>query len=152
MIVKINKDESVYVSYEILAYNIKNIKNIIRLCRKNKIDKGSLVKFYTEYEGSCVEEQIRLYKKALSEIGLYNNYVSHFFKINECEIKRIDKTDDRILIEMFPKRYVNFSEEQYKAIYGNILPDVIYKIYFSRKCPSEWKMDVEIKQNTRYLK
>jgi len=28
MIVKINKDESVYVSYEILAYNIKNIKNI----------------------------------------------------------------------------------------------------------------------------
>lgn len=152
MIVKINKDESVYVSYEILAYNIKNIKNIIRLCRKNKIDEGSLVEFYTEYEGSCVEEQIKLYKKALSEIGLYNDYVSHFFKINECEIKSIDKADDRILIEMFPKRYVNFSEEQYKAIYGNILPDVMYKISFLRKCPSEWKMDVEIKQNTRYLK
>lgn len=152
MIVKINKDESVYVSYEILAYNIKNIKKIIRLCCKNKIDKGSFVKFYTEYEGSCVEEQIRLYKKFLSEIGLYNNYVSYFFKINECEIKSIDKADDRILIEMFPKRYVNFSEEQYKAIYGNILPDVVYKISFSRKRPSEWNMDVEVKQNVRYLK
>lgn len=152
MIIKINKDESVDVSYEILAYNIKNIKKIIRLCCKNKIDKGSFVEFYTEYEGSCVEEQIRLYKKALSEIGLYDNYASYFFKINECEIKSIDRTDERILIEMFPKRYVNFSEEQYKAIYGNILPDVMYKISFSRKRPSEWKMDVEVKQNTRYLK
>lgn len=152
MIIKINKDKNVYVSYEILPYNIKNIKNIIRVCCKNKIDKGSFVKFYTKYEGSCVEEQIRFYKKALFEIGLFDNYVSHFFEINECEIKNIDRTDDRILIEMFPKRYVNFSEEQYKAIYGNILPDVMYKISFSRNRPSEWKMDVEVKQNTRYLK
>lgn len=152
MIIKINKDESVDVSYEILAYNIKNIKKIIRLCCKNKIDKGSFVEFYTEYEGSCVEEQIKFYKKALYEIGLFDNYVLRFFKINECEIKSIDRTDDRILIEMFPKRYMNFSEEQYKAIYGNILPDVIYKISFSRKRPSEWKMDVEVKQNAIYLK
>lgn len=153
MIIKINKDESVDVSYEILAYNIKNIKKIIRLCCKNKIDKGSFVKFYTEYEGSCVEEQIKFYKKFLSEIGLYNNYASHFFKIDECEISRIDRTDDRILIEMFPKRYVNLSEEQYESIYGNILPDVMYKISFSRRVFSpDWKMDVEIKQNTRYLK
>ena len=152
MIIKINKDKNVYVSYEILPYNIKNIKNIIRVCCKNKIDKGSFVKFYTKYEGFCVEEQIRFYKKSLFEIGLFDNYVSRFFEINECEIKNIDRTDDRILIEMFPKRYVNFSEEQYKAIYGNILPDVMYKISFSRNRPSEWKMDVEVKQNTRYLK
>lgn len=152
MIVKINKDESVYVSYEILAYNIKNIKNIIRLCRKNKLEIGSLVQFYTKYEGSCVEEQIRFFKKALSEIGLFDNYAYHFFQINECEIKSIDRTNDEILIEMFPKRYVNFSEEQYKAIYGNILPEVMYKISFLRKCPSEWNMDVEVKQSTRYLK
>ena len=152
MIIKINKDESVYVSYEILAYNIKNIKNIIGLCCKNKFEIGSLVQFYTKYEGSCVEEQIRFFKKVLSEIGLFDNYAYHFFQINECEINSINKTDDMILIEMLPKRYVNFSDEQYKAIYGNILPDVMYKISFSRKCPSEWKMDVEIKQNTRYLK
>lgn len=152
MIIKINKDKSVYVSYEILAYNIKNIKNIIRLCCKNKLEIGSLVQFYTEYEGSCVEEQIRLFKKSLSEIGLFDNYAYRFFQINECEIKSIDRIDDRILIEMFPKRYVNFSDELYKSIYGNILPDMMYKISFLRKCPSEWTMDVEIKQNTKYLK
>ena len=137
MIVKINKDESVYVSYEILAYNIKNIKNIIGLCCKNKLEIGSLVQFY---------------KKAISEIGLCDNYISRFFEINECEIKSINETEGSILIELFPKRYVNFSEEQYKAIYGNILPDVVYKISFLRNCPSEWKMDVEVKQNVRYLK
>jgi hypothetical protein len=152
MIVKINKDESVYVSYEILAYNIKNIKNIIGLCCKNKLEIGSLVQFYTKYEGSCVDEQIRFYKKAISEIGLCDNYISRFFEINECEIKSINETEGSILIELFPKRYVNFSEEQYKAIYGNILPDVVYKISFLRNCPSEWKMDVEVKQNVRYLK